>query len=1630
MKIKNGSSDTKLLASGGGDGTAIGVKFQSEIGAVFLTNLLAEVSLDRRLFLKETKALILRFETEAPIDDILVETDEGGFIAIQAKANLNSSKNIDSEFGKTIKQIARHYFACKQDTNVYGWDRTNDLNKDRFLIAVGEKTSGMIRHHLREGLNARRQTLIGEKAKFTKKQKEALSNFDCCLKKAWESITSDPFNDQVKKEISCLTVIISYDIEGSERAALIQLLKPLILDRTKPEIVLELLAGFSIDMMAARSSINNQFLRRFLSQKGISVDALEKFREDIKSLKKYSDKVQHILSRYESIENTENEMVKISRTCQKNLIESILNGSLLIIGEPGSGKSAAINVASRELKELGHDVVELAVDQLPVNSLEGLAYELAIDNSFVEVLNNWEGEKPGFVMIDALDATRGGSNEAVFRTLISNVILSNSRWRIVASIRVFDLKLGQQFQSLFKGEPPDKLLQDPLFPRVRHVKIPIWQKEEMQELLAKFPALKLALENVPERVRELATVPFNTKLFADLLSSGIESDEFVKIYTQAELLQLYWNCKISSLGEAGNVQLRKIVSVMVNERTLRVSKQKVIDHDPSILQALFQKGVLASIGNDRYLSFRHHILFDFVASKVYLDLDDIKSGKAIFYKKDALGLMLGPAFSFLLEELWLLDDSRDDFWKAAFFILGQDLYDPVIKSLISRLASELSQNYSDLEFLAKSIKEGNEKSKEVLKQIIGSLIVKLEDQQANSVSHWTKFLANIVEATDFVFWEMKNLSYLLIDRVNCQKDLENIGIAARALLNFSFSKNQMIPELIASSIELVAKTYSTDERASRRLLEKIFAESRFQEFGPIEVPALTENISSVAKTDIDFVVEIFRNVFRLEIQNDKPTPMGSSQILPLVSNTRQDFEMARYSLEVFFPSFLESYPEEATKALIHSIEGFFLRKHSELNGGKTVGIKTPSGNVTLKEDMSCYWAPDPYDNYNMDAMTLLKEFTDKLETLPANKCMQIVQMVISSNKLAIVWARLLMAAVKRTEILGDLLFPIACSEPFLVSPDTRKDSIDLLAKLYSKKTVEEKEAFENKVLKFDFSRFESPDQAKERFLLTIFNAIGTKLLVTDSAKSFLDKTEVREIQNERPVRVGSGWVEKEEKYWWLRECGVEVDSSENKNLIAAVEMAQQKIEISDGQGEFEIGFKEKIKRLEGLFFEIEKSFEKKLNEKLILFAEGVLGEEIEKLSASKELFDFSHRVSALKVTDWVVRLSESKSPQTEEHTEEKFETNPSWSSPATRISVAKSAFNLCLIENEIFQKLKPVIENTLVDSHPAVRMSAAISLGILGRLDLKWIWELGEKFIYREKNQAVLKFFVNSFLNQFLHHDPEKVELLTLKLLDKITKSDDKLNRGTMEALGRLITLLWASHGREKSKEVLLDWNKNFFDFFDGLSYSIFTLRDGLVLGYEDENSEDALVRARCFEIQLLLTKNCIGILKKLLQESKQVSNIQNCYKFIDGSLMQVFFASGAFNSNKDQKDGLSSISAKKKFLDDVEVFLKDVGAVGSPRTIYHLLQLLEFLLPANPSKVFEIMSASILLGGRERGFQFESLGANLTVKIVGIFLADHREIFEEKGNREKLVECLELFQSAGWPSSRRLLYRLPELLQ
>jgi hypothetical protein len=144
------------LASGGGNATASGVAFQAGVAAYFGSALLAEQALDRPFGLSHAVPVSIRCETEAPIDDLLVETKNGGFIFIQAKSSVHLTRSPSGPLGQTADQFVRQWLLCSAGTGQRAWDHPLSLDKDRFVLAVGPTSGNSIKNELGAALRSLR----------------------------------------------------------------------------------------------------------------------------------------------------------------------------------------------------------------------------------------------------------------------------------------------------------------------------------------------------------------------------------------------------------------------------------------------------------------------------------------------------------------------------------------------------------------------------------------------------------------------------------------------------------------------------------------------------------------------------------------------------------------------------------------------------------------------------------------------------------------------------------------------------------------------------------------------------------------------------------------------------------------------------------------------------------------------------------------------------------------------------------------------------------------------------------------------------------------------------------------------------------------------------------------------------------------------------------------------------------------------------------------------------------------------------------------------------------------------------------------------------------------------------------
>src|SRR5262249_3781804 len=101
-------------------------------------------------------------------------------------------------------------------------------------------------------------------------------------------------------------------------------------------------------------------LGRAISQSSVTLNAPLSYHSDDATLRKYSERTARELAAFETI-LVDGKLISIARAATEAVVDAAKADSLLVIGEPGSGKSAVVSAAAAALRSAKTDVVQFAV---------------------------------------------------------------------------------------------------------------------------------------------------------------------------------------------------------------------------------------------------------------------------------------------------------------------------------------------------------------------------------------------------------------------------------------------------------------------------------------------------------------------------------------------------------------------------------------------------------------------------------------------------------------------------------------------------------------------------------------------------------------------------------------------------------------------------------------------------------------------------------------------------------------------------------------------------------------------------------------------------------------------------------------------------------------------------------------------------------------------------------------------------------------------------------------------------------------------------------------------------------------------------------------------------------------------
>ncbi|QTI80170.1 ATP-binding protein [Roseomonas marmotae] len=272
---------------------------------------------------------------------------------------------------------------------------------------------------------------------------------------------------------------------------------------------------------------------------------------------------------------------------------------LVLLGPPGSGKSALLAKLGRELATRGTTLLAIKADALPgrVASLADLDAETGVPEPLDRCLVRLAAEGPVVLLIDQLDALadlmdQHGGRLSALLSLVA-LVRNHQNLGIILSSREFEFRHDARLTSL-EAVP-------------LHLGLLSW--EAVEPLVR---GARLNPTNWPPEFREVLCTPQHLDLFLTYLA-----DAGTAYASYHDMLEEVFRRRILSgdSGQNDGAALHAVARAMIEEEDLWVPSARFDTHRDAI-QRLQGAGFLVQDG--RRIGFRHQTIFDFVRARAFV----------------------------------------------------------------------------------------------------------------------------------------------------------------------------------------------------------------------------------------------------------------------------------------------------------------------------------------------------------------------------------------------------------------------------------------------------------------------------------------------------------------------------------------------------------------------------------------------------------------------------------------------------------------------------------------------------------------------------------------------------------------------------------------------------------------------------------------------------------------------------------------------------------------------------------------------------------------------------------------------------------------------------------------------------
>jgi hypothetical protein len=1326
-----------------------------------------------------TQIEAVRCEVDAAVDDVQLALSGDATVYIQAKHRVTASESTTSPLASALTQFVHAWSDARDGADGRGAMRED---KNRLVLACGPDSVASVRRALPALLRRFRDEppATPDELRMTNGDERRIWPIVLAhLRHAFEQRDGDPPGVDALTGVLSIMRVQEFEFDGSARdaeQAQTRLAQTVLASGAQAGAAWNQTVSLMLGAASGRRGLQRERLAQLLAAAGLMMRPAPSYRADVDRLREETRRSQRLLRPLSEI-RLASSTLKIPRSLASVALDRAQQAPCLVIAEPGGGKSGVVADAIDHLERDGRDVVALLADRYTVSDDAELSARLGLEHRLADVLAAWPGDRPGVLVIDGLDAARGGDALAPFTTLIEDIAGRGGRWTVLASIRMFDLRYSPRLQDVFRhaGAAPEFTAAE--FAGVHHLNVPGLDDHELGLAGEAFPPIAELLEAAPRALRELVRNPFNLARLAELVEAGAPEAELRPLRTQLELLDVYWRRRMRSPHagvDARERVARALCEHAVDALALFAPRAQLATDgtaDEAIAQ-LLGTGVLVesqSLAGADTLAFPHHVLFDYALARLMLRVDEATLA-ALLRERPELALVARPSLA--LHFQWCWEQDRELFWRLTF-ALAEDQTLPLLARAAAPAVAAQASAPEDLFPLteALAVSDPREGARQALVHVIGSALAAGSRQrplQNAPIDVWATFAERLSEhLDDHLATQVRILTWGLLEERDRLTDAHRaaIGRVGRRLLRRALAAEASRSDLVYVGVNAVASTFDSDPVSSKGLLGQFVSYERIETHGWEELNWLIDALFPIVDNAPDLLGELYANAFAVPTPDTTTVTMGGP-VLPLSSNRAQDFGVSLYALADRYPRFLRAAPRPAIAALVSVCTSLAERRpgRSPQTGASVVRWRNGEGRVI--DDYSAAWDHGSVGVSYRDEETILGAYQTRLEELASaddpDGVEQLLDPLAGRDVPAVIWRRILDVASHHPQMLGPMLADALASAGLLSDANASLAAEPALAACFASLTDAQRQAIEHAILALP-----DDDQYARRRRSGLLVALPEQLISTETGREQRAEALTARDQPEQ-TPWASDFLED-------MPSQLEHDQPEADPLAALTVPVQQAAQDNPATVDWATAAREIRALDEGL-----RTLE---------------GEDSERSEAEGWLTAASVRVVArepLPADDATtiateILLRATTDPRPSEPDPESFDDVPHWSFPAGRVDAARGLMALASGNRLPDDGVQPL--RTLAgDPNAAVRTQIARYLHVLAARDRELTWQLAEQ-LTGDPSGAVRESLLNSLARLTADDRDRALDLIARMFEEERARATP--HQGFLNSASRLLIESW-----------------------------------------------------------------------------------------------------------------------------------------------------------------------------------------------------------------------------------------------